>query len=116
MMKAFGAALVGAALLAGSIGLTAQSKTVSAHERLDVLKRAQVWTKTDVPSMDLRVGPEEHGFRPGETVNCTYVDKKYGGRTPKFGCARDSKPKDVMKVRYGADNGEVYAGVAPPAF
>jgi len=112
MMKAIGAAIVGAALLGSSIGLTAQSKTVSANERLDVLKRAQVWTQTDVRSMDLRVGPEEHGFRVGETVNCTYVEKKFGGRTPKFACARDSKPKDVLKVRYGADNGEVYAGVA----
>jgi hypothetical protein len=39
------------------------------------------------------------------------VDEKFGGRTPKFGCRRTGERK-VLKVRYGRDNGEIYAGVA----
>jgi hypothetical protein len=38
------------------------------------------------------------------------VNKKYGGHTPKFGCAL--APGEDVKIKYGADNSEVYAGVA----
>jgi hypothetical protein len=84
---------------------------VNASERKELLRRAQVWNRTQVASMNLLEGPKrKDAFRPGETVTCDYVDTRLGGHTPKFACAltRD----DVLKVRYGRDNGEVYASVA----
>lgn len=83
---------------------------VTQAERLAVLKRAHVWEPTEVAVVDVRKGPIERGFAPGEDVACDYAVVDYGGRTPKFGCALT--PKDTVKVRYGRDNGEVYAGVA----
>lgn len=87
-----------------------QSPTVSTKERLDVIKRAQVWQATNVAAMNLRQGPPQNTFS-GDVVTCDYVDKKFGGRTPKFGC-RMSGHERVLKVRYGRNNNEVYAGVA----
>jgi hypothetical protein len=84
---------------------------VSRKERDANIGRAQIWAKTDIASMDLRRGPKRDGFGPDDTVTCHYVKKDFGGDTPKFGCQRDGDD-DVMKVRYGRDNGEVYANVA----
>jgi hypothetical protein len=86
-------------------------KFVTAAERMRALRHAQVWAPTDVSSMDIAAGPQGAGaFKPGATVDCKYVDEKLGGRTPKFACKVDDR--DQLKVRYGRDNGEVYAGVA----
>lgn len=75
------------------------------------LQRAQVWAPTDVASMDLRAGPTGPGaFPPDGTVECSYLEKKLGGATPKFACV--IPPNDELKVKYGRDNGEVYAEVA----
>ena len=61
--------------------------------------------------MNLRAGPQGPGaFAPNETVRCDYLDKKASGRSPKFTCVRP--PDDEMKVKFGRDNGEVYAEVA----
>jgi hypothetical protein len=80
-------------------------------ERLEIVRRAQVWTTTNVRSMDLKVGPKIQGaFKPGETVTCDYVDEKLDGATPKFSCAISST--DHLKVKYGQDNGEVFGEVA----
>ena len=84
---------------------------VSAKERLAAIRHAKVWTATDVPSMDLRTGPRGHGaFAPRETVTCDYVQKKMDGNTPKFECAL--APDDQVKVKFGRENGEVFAEVA----
>lgn len=105
----------------------AQSPEVSAKERRALLNRAQLWHRVDVSRVNIRVGPTDGAFAPGETITCDYVDKKFGGRTPKFACARKSSTgdstvkdhgdngkvrRDILKVRYGRDNGEIYAGVA----
>ena len=79
--------------------------------RLADIRRARVWEPTDIPSMDLKVGPKGHGsFKPDETVTCTYVKKEMTGRSPKFTCA--IPPDDEVKVKFGKANGEVYAEVA----
>jgi len=84
---------------------------LTADQRLAVLKRAQVWRPTNVATMDLKAGPQGKGaFAPGETVTCDYVKEEFKGHTPKFGCALADD--DRLKVRYGRDNGEVYATVA----
>ena len=46
---------------------------------------------------------------PGAEVTCDYVEEKLTG-TPKFNCAL--APKDKVRVKYGAENGEVYSEVA----
>jgi hypothetical protein len=79
--------------------------------RLDAIRRAQVWEPADVASMDLRTGPKGHGaFAPEETVRCQYAKKAMGGHSPKFTCV--IPPDDEMKVKFGRENGEVYAEVA----
>lgn len=61
--------------------------------------------------MDLMAGPSgSAAFAPNATVTCDYVDRKMGGRSPKFACV--IRAEDELKVRFGRDNGEVYAGVA----
>jgi hypothetical protein len=83
----------------------------SPSDRLSILRRAQVWSPTDVPRMDLRAGPEGAGaFAPEERVDCDFVEVPTSGRSPKFTCAIDGT--DKVKVKYGRDNGEVYAEVA----
>src|SRR4030095_11311318 len=78
--------------------------------RLDAIRHAQLWTKTDVPAMDIRTGPKDvEGWAPEATVTCDYVQKKVVS-TPKFYC--EVAPGDEVKVKYGEDNGEVYGEVA----
>ena len=107
------AALIGV-LSTGCIHLAANEPHhpyLSEAERLDAIRRAQVWSPTDIPSLDIAAGPPRRdGFKPGQTVTCDYRAVKLGGNTPKFACA--ITPDDVVKVKYGRNNGEVYAGVA----
>ena len=66
---------------------------------------------TDIPSIDLRTGPSgPKAFAPGQLVVCDYVNKRLKGRTPKFACSLADN--DEIKVKYGRNNGEVYAEVA----
>ena len=90
---------------------SAKSARVTPNARLDDIRHARVWERTDVAAMDLRIGPAGPGaFAPGETVSCTYVKKVLTGRSPKFECV--IPPADELKVKFGRDNGEVYAEVA----
>lgn len=81
--------------------------------RAEYIRRAGVWHPTRVASMDLLRGPQGKGsFEPDQKVTCDYVtpDKPLTGNTPKFLC--DLGAGDVVKVKYGKSNGEVYAEVA----
>jgi hypothetical protein len=79
--------------------------------RLDVIRRAQVYVPTDIRHRDFRRAPQARGaFVPHQLVRCDYVQATFDGRSPKFECA--VPPDDRLKVKYGADNGEVYAEVA----
>jgi hypothetical protein len=82
----------------------------SSDYRASVIARAKVWQPTDVATMDLKTGPSApKAFALNETVTCTYVKEKLGGKTPKFACKTDEN--DQLKVKFGGDNGEVYAEV-----
>jgi len=99
-----------AAVLISSIAL-ADTHNITAEQRRELIRRAQIWRHTDVAAMNLRTGPQGHGaFPPDATVTCTYHDEKFAGASPKFGCTIDGH--DRVKVRYGRDNGEIFAGVA----
>jgi hypothetical protein len=90
---------------------SAAGRYVTKQVRLAAIRRAQVWSPTSVSSMDIVAGPQGSGaFKPGEAVTCNYVNKKMGGRSPKFACLLGAD--DELKVKYGRHNGEVYAEVA----
>jgi hypothetical protein len=93
------------------LGSAQKDPYATAEMRHAAIQRAQVWAATDVPSMDLKAGPKGSGaFPPDATINCNYLNKKLGGKTPKFACV--IPPDDELKVKYGKQNGEVYAEVA----
>jgi hypothetical protein len=105
LMACSGAAACGV-VRAPATRLPGPSKSV----RYDAIARAQLWTKTNIPAMNVRVGPGGPGaFAPGATVACTYVDKKLEGKSPKFLC-RIGK-SDTVLVKYGKTNGEVFGEV-----
>jgi len=85
----------------------APKKKWTKSERRELLKRAQVWAPTDIPSMDLRLGRQgREAFQPGQEVTCDYVyDEDLPGTSRKFNCAITKD--DVVKVRYGEENGKV---------
>jgi hypothetical protein len=84
---------------------------VSPETRGEYLRRARVWTRTNVPQMDVMAGPQVPGrFAREEQVTCEYVEIPQSGTSPKFGCRLPDG--DVVKVKYGRINGEVYAEVA----
>ncbi len=97
--------MLSATFMSGTVG------PMSGSDRMDAIRRAQVWIKTNVSAMDIKAGPAEPGaFTREATVSCDWVDKKMTGRSPKFTCV--IPPDDEVKVKYGPDNGEVFAEVA----
>ena len=84
---------------------------MTAAERLAAIKHAQVWQRSNVAAVNVRLGPQGKGaFAPSATVTCTYYKETFTGATPKFGC--ELAGEDRVKVRYGRDNNEIFAGVA----
>ena len=78
-----------------------------------MLQRAHIWQAIDTASLNLIAGPRlPPALRIPPQTTCTFVfpDKPLGGMTPKFLC--DLGKGDVVKVKYGEKNGEVYAEVA----
>jgi hypothetical protein len=76
--------------------------------RASVIRRAQIWTASNISTRNLAEGPRGPGaFAPGETVRCKYVSKELSGNSPKFACL--AGPDDELKVKFGGTNGEVYA-------
>ena len=99
-------------ILVYAVAVTAGELAAQTSEsRTSLIVRAQVWAPTDIPQMNLRRGPAEpDGFAPGTTVPCDYLEKDLGGNSPKFQCRL--APDDDVKVKFGANNGEVYGEVA----
>jgi hypothetical protein len=125
IIKAFGALLflvLSAACARGLYGpsldtpVTAAPRELdelSARERAALLDRAQVWRPIDTARLDLLAGPPARdGFAFDAQVPCGfhYPSKPLTGATPKFEC--EVAPDDVVKVKYGEGNGEVFAEVA----
>jgi hypothetical protein len=82
-------------------------------ERRAILDRAVVWRPIATTKLDLLNGPSEPGgFAPNANVTCAFhfPEEPLKGVTPKFEC--EMAPEDVFKVKFGEDNGEVFAEVA----
>jgi hypothetical protein len=103
-------ALVGALITSSNLSISAP-RHEAPEARLASIARAQVWAPTNVASKDLKAGPRgSDAFAPNETVTCRFMEKRMNGASPKFTCALTAE--DDVKVKYGRDNGEVYAEVA----
>ena len=88
-------------------------KNLSVTEREAILQRAKVWQPIDTRSLNLAAGPPlPAAQRIGAEFTCAFVfpEKPLAGNTPKFLC--EARPGDVVKVKYGEKNGEVYAEIA----
>jgi hypothetical protein len=109
----------GAVVLAGlclTIGGCAHGKSLSVgealtpQERRQAIERAGVWSHTDIPSVDLKAGPDASGaFARDQWVTCEYEEKRLGGHSPKFEC--ETSPGHEVKVKYGPRNAEVFGEV-----
>jgi hypothetical protein len=111
LLSVLGVLIVGVESPTTAVAEGPPSFKLSAKARLAAIRRAQVWAPTTVASMDLEAGPAgADAFAPNELVTCQYRDKETSGATPKFTCVVGED--DELKVKYGAENGEVYGEVA----
>jgi hypothetical protein len=88
-------------------------KKLTVEERRQVMERANVWRQLNTSSLNIVAGPVlPASQRIPAAVTCQFVfpEKPLTGMTPKFNC--DLGKDDVVKVKYGEKNGEVYAEVA----
>jgi hypothetical protein len=94
-----------------------------AERRTEYIRRGQVWLGGGLESwvhrmhtLDVLAGPPgADACAPEELVRCEYVDAQppLAGATPKFLCRRRHRGMaDTLKVKWGENNGEVYAEVA----
>ncbi len=91
-------------------GAKSPKTKLSKKDRRAFIQKAQVWVPTNVSAMDIRMGPQGQGsFPPNATVTCDYFETKLSGSSAKFDCRIGES--DVVKVRYGIRNGEVYGAV-----
>ena len=85
-------------------------QALSPQERREAIRRAGVWSPTDIPSLDLKAGPDAIGaFAPNALVPCKYKEEELSGHSPKFTC--ETSPGQEVKVKYGAGNAEVFGEV-----
>jgi hypothetical protein len=86
-------------------------EALTPRERLEAIRRAGVWSPTDIPSVDIKAGPDAKGaFASNEWVTCEYkVKKQVSGHSPKFQC--ETSPGHEVKVKYGPRNAEVFGEV-----
>ncbi|HET9298979.1 MAG TPA: hypothetical protein VFO11_03480 [Candidatus Polarisedimenticolaceae bacterium] len=86
-------------------------EALTPQERHEAIRRAAVWSATDIPSVDLEAGPDVNGaFASNAWVACEYKEeKRSGGHSPKFVC--ETSPGHEVKVKYGPRNAEVFGEV-----
>jgi len=99
-----------ALMVGGNPEAPAAGETLTVSERKEAIRRASVWSPTDIPSLDLKAGPKaEGGFAFDEWVTCQYKERKHTGASPKFAC--ETSPGHELKVKYGPRNAEVFGEV-----
>jgi len=108
-------ALLSAAAIFAALSAFASAKA-EAPDRASLIARAQVWSPTDIPSLDLARGPRGPGsFEPGATVTCDYLEKDFEGNSRKFGCriVRNDPPSPEASARQAPPSPEASARQAP---
>jgi hypothetical protein len=106
-------ALAGSAAACSGRDAAAEPQSDSARARMrdDALARAHVWHPPAIPisEFDFSANPPG-GFGTADDVDCEFSVQKLTGRTRKFHCrVPDGR---IVKVKYGAANGELQAEVA----
>ena len=96
---------------AALLSVSDKAAFIAIHE--DALRRAQVWEEPATPIEDARLdrnpdGP--HSFPADEVVECWFRPGGIAGSTPKFDC--ELADGEVVKIKYGRSNAEVYTEVA----
>ncbi len=97
----------------GSVPAPDPAPRHAAAIRAAALRSARVWRNPDIPIAQANLkdnSPGADGFAAGREVRCRLVLEPVGGTTPKFNC--ELPGKDVVKVKYGTRNPELYAEVA----
>jgi hypothetical protein len=80
------------------------------HERQEAIRRAGVWSPTNIPSLNLKAGPNVNGgFASNGWVTCDYKKTQLGGHSAKFAC--ETSPGHEVRVKYGPRNAEIYGEV-----
>ena len=88
----------------------APGEALTQLERQGAIRRAGVWSATDIPAVDFKAGPDANGGYPSNAwVTCEYKEKKLSGQSPKFEC--ETSPGHDVKVKYGPRNAEVFGEV-----
>ncbi len=110
---------------------TPKEEFYSAKDRQTAIKNASIFKAQDVASVDIMAGPAQKKklvqFHYNDKVTCEFVEPgaKMGGNTPKFLCkivkvestdgavqtVTDDSKEEPVKVKFGADNREVYAEI-----
>ena len=99
--------------LLASLALSITDKAAFAAIHDDALRRAQVWQEPDTPIEEAKLdrNPDgANGFATDEVVECAFRPGGIAGSTPKFDC--ELAGGEVVKVKYGRANAEVYTEVA----
>jgi hypothetical protein len=106
-------ALLGLGLALGGcahVKSLAPGEALTPQERQEAIRRAGVWSPTDIRSFDLKAGPDAKGaFAFNQWVSCEYKKKDLSGHSPKFEC--ETSPGHAVKVKYGPRNAEVFGEV-----
>jgi hypothetical protein len=95
------------------LGFSQKPEEPPTEEHEQAMRRAQVWLEPAVPIEQARPGdnpPGADSFSPEQEVVCSFRPGYMGGSTPKFDC--ELADGDKVRVKYGRDNGEIYAEVA----
>jgi len=89
----------------------ADPNRAAVQARDNALASARVWRQPALPigTFDFAANPP-NGWRPDEDVACRFVAEPVSGTTPKFDCQLPNG--DVVKVKYGKANEEIYSEVA----
>ena len=111
--KHLGAVLLGLSLALGGcahVKSLSPGEALTPQERQEAIRRAGVWSPTDIRSVDLKAGPDATGaFASNQWVTCEYKEKEQSGHSPKFAC--ETSPGHEVKVKYGPRNAEVFGEV-----
>jgi hypothetical protein len=85
-------------------------QAITSEERQEAIRRAAVWSPSNIPSVDFKAGPDVKGaFASNQWVTCEYKEKEIGGHSPKFLC--ETSPGKAVKVKFGSRNAEVFGAV-----
>lgn len=98
-------------LAAFLIATTASPAFVAIHD--EAMRHAYVWEEPSIPIEEAKLDQNPGGpgaFATDEVVECTFKPGPAAGSTPKFEC--ELTTGDIVKVKYGRRNPEVYSEVA----